>query len=158
MKTTRLLLVEGDDDRHVCDHFIKKHNLPVDIKVENAGGISGVLEALPVRLKGSGLRSLGVVVDADTDVGIRWQQLRTILLEQGWNAPRKPHVDGVITTDGRGFRVGVWIMPDNTLPGEIEHFVSFLVPESDDLWRHAKRSVGHIPVKRRRFKEPSVSR
>ncbi len=38
-------------------------------------------------------------------------------------------------------------MPDNTLPGELEDFIRFLVPPTDLNWPYAKTSVDGIPVK-----------
>jgi hypothetical protein len=44
-------------------------------------------------------------------------------------------------------------MPDNQLPGMIEHFVEFLVPDGDPLWVQAAQCVAAIPATERRFAE-----
>jgi hypothetical protein len=41
-------------------------------------------------------------------------------------------------------RLGVWIMPNNHLPGVLEDFLKLLVPENDGLFAHAVRSVDGI--------------
>ena len=48
-------------------------------------------------------------------------------------------------------RVGVWIMPNNTLPGMLEDYLCYLVPEGDTLFERARRCVDEIPVEERRF-------
>jgi hypothetical protein len=48
----------------------------------------------------------------------------------------------LIITDDNGTRVGVWIMPDNKLPGMLETFLGYLLPTStSDLWSVAEKSV-----------------
>lgn len=47
--------------------------------------------------------------------------------------------------------VGVWLMPDNTVAGMLEHFISFLVPADDALWAKAQECVQRIPEPERRF-------
>ena len=42
-------------------------------------------------------------------------------------------------------------MPDNILPGDLERFVSFLVPANDTLWSRAKTTISDIPDQDRRF-------
>lgn len=159
MVETRLLLVEGSDDRAVCTHFINRHGITTPIDIKDSGGFENLLKALPVRLKASSPRNLGVVVDADCDVVGRWQQLRSVLVNAGVrNIPEHPPAEGLVTLGGSGLRIGVWIMPDNTVSGEIEHFVSSLVPENDSLWPYAERCVYGIPSADRRFKESDLTR
>ena len=47
--------------------------------------------------------------------------------------------------------VGIWLMPDNTVPGTLEHFIAFLVDRNDPLWERAKDCVEQIPEASRRF-------
>ena len=52
----------------------------------------------------------------------------------------------------RTLRVGVWLMPDNKVPGIVENFVSFLIPDADaPLWQRAKDCVDGIPEEQRHF-------
>lgn len=43
--------------------------------------------------------------------------------------------------------IGIWIMPNNVVPGELEHFIEFLVPEkgTNALWQHARHTVDTLP-------------
>ena len=58
-----------------------------------------------------------------------------------------PELDGTIVapnTDGV-LKVGVWLMPDNEKPGELEGFLAALVPPCDDVWELAQRYVEQVP-------------
>jgi hypothetical protein len=44
-------------------------------------------------------------------------------------------------------------MPDNRVPGIIEDFLKFLIPDGDDLLTHVERSVDSIAPELRRFNE-----
>ncbi len=52
--------------------------------------------------------------------------------------------------------VGIWIMPDNTTAGLLEHFAAALIPEGDPLWPRAQQSVDDIPLAQRLFKEATL--
>lgn len=150
MKSFRLL-VEGSDDRHLIGHLLQQHGVSLaSDEILECGGVEPLLEEhLPVVLKGS-YTSIGIVVDADLDVQSRWQSIRDRLRQSGYEVPATPAADGLILTD-RPPAVGVWIMPDNVLPGMLEDFVRQLVPPDDDLWPMAERSVAAIPATSRRF-------
>jgi len=49
-------------------------------------------------------------------------------------------------------------MPNNTLPGILEDFVSFLIPDDDALWNKAKECVKQIPEQERRFSDLAQSK
>ncbi len=174
-----LVITEGKDDMHVFHHLLAHYGVPkgiIDFKPYD--GLPNLLEALPQQLRASGLERLGVVVDADTDLTARWNSLKHILTKAGYlNLPDDPlpegtiineeDISGILTEDGdevitedgavivqEGLpKVGIWIMPDNKLPGMLEDFVSFLVPENDPLWDKAKGCLDEIPEDQRRFSE-----
>jgi hypothetical protein len=147
-----LLLVEGKDDEHVFYHLLEHYHVPEQFKIKDKDGVDNLLGTLDVEIEGSGLERLGIVIDADTDIQARWQALRNILIQCGYvNVPTGPSPEGlIIEQDGRP-AVGIWIMPDNTLPGMLEHFIGFLVPLGDTLWPRAERCVEQIPEPERRF-------
>ena len=155
MGETALLLVEGRDDVCVVSELLERHHIPERFRVEERGGISRLLGGLAVALKGSELTRLGIVVDANADLEGRWAQICTILQDSGKvKMPKHPESQGTIVQVERpeGVKtVGIWLMPDNTLPGMLEHFVSFLIPENDCLWPRAQESVERIPETERRF-------
>lgn len=174
-----LVVTEGKDDVYVFHHLLAHHGIPegiIDFKPYE--GITILLEVLPEQLRASGLRRLGVVVDADADLTARWDSLKHILTKAGYpNVPDAPLPGGtiinqegfaklvteagdqIITETGAPIiqerlpKVGIWIMPDNKLPGMLEDFVGFLVPSGDPLWQQAQDCLAEIPANQRRFKK-----
>lgn len=157
MATGCVLLVEGTDDEHVVRHLRGHHGLEGAFEIFSCGGIEHLLKSFPIRLKGSGIGSIGVVVDANTDIQARWASLRRHLNHAEFPAvPVAPVRDGFISEpppDTLLPRVGIWLMPDNSTGGTLENFLRFLVPEPDVLLEHAQQSVNTIPQGRRLFAE-----
>ena len=155
----KILLVEGTDDKHVLKHICGNRDIPHLDKVEKYGGIEKLLESLGVRLpllNGEG-DVIGVVIDADTDISVRWQSIRDRIIGVGYqNVPDQPDLDGTILDPPAGTllpRFGVWIMPNNQTSGILEDFLHFLVPQPNILFDHARDSVATIPEGERRFKQ-----
>jgi hypothetical protein len=151
-----VLLVEGKDDEHVFYALLEHHQIPEVFTLQNKEGVDNLLETLPVELKRSDLDHLGIVIDANTDLSGRWTSLRAILLRAGAvNVPDNPDPEGTVLLlqrPDREVKVGIWLMPDNQLPGMLEDFIEFLVPEADGLWPRAVECVDRIPTKQRRFR------
>lgn len=147
-----VIRVEGPDDKAVLVAMLQYLGVGGKIEVKDSGGINGLLAAVPVELKGSELGQLGIVVDADTDIGARWDALKSVLAKAGYAAvPALPEHGGTIIQEGERPKVGIWIMPDNTSVGAVEDFVSALVPSGDTLWPLAATTVSHVITVERRF-------
>ena len=155
MADANVLLVEGKDDTHVFYALLKHYQVPDRFEVKSKEGIDHLLHTLPTELKRSDLEYLGIVVDANTDLGGRWASLRNILLRAGEvDVPEEPDPNGTIVIlerPDRAVNVGIWLMPDNRLPGMLENFIQFLVPASDVLWPRAVACVEQLPKEERRF-------
>jgi hypothetical protein len=177
-----LLFVEGPDDVNVFFHFMRAHNFEIckkdekeDEKVQIIGknGVESLIDSLKIILKIQDTERaedrIGVVVDADADsdedhkedlepnAGLvrRWQRLRDLLIETGYtDVPNQPNQKGTIVGQYQSDKptVGVWLMPDNQVPGKLENFVHFLLPEDDILWERAFDVVKNIPEEARKFK------
>ena len=144
-KPRNYLLVEGKDDLHVFYSLLEHYKIPDQFKIKNKDGIDNLLDTLDVELAESGLKRLGIVVDADINLASRWQRLRAILESSGYSAvPINPKSAGTIIEEGGQPVVGIWLMPDNRVPGMLEDFVSFLVPEDDLLWPMAEEVVQRV--------------
>lgn len=79
-KYSQQLLVEGNDDLHVISSLCEKFKIKESFKIIDCKGIDKLLEQLPTLLKGSGnLNTIGVVLDADTDLNKRWKEVCNIL-------------------------------------------------------------------------------
>lgn len=135
------LLVEGKNDQHVIWALCEQHQLPETFSVEvpqeeDGQGVDILLAGLPDRLRQENLRTLGIVVDADQDLQSRWDAVRDRLMTTGYpKPPKSPSDSGFICASPDPFlpRVGVWLMPDNQLPGMLEDFVAHLIPQEDLL-------------------------
>ncbi|MCB0194818.1 MAG: hypothetical protein KDJ65_22905 [Anaerolineae bacterium] len=158
---TNILLVEGRDDLHVVAQLLK-HHLGLEkvedvILIENKESLSKLLTSLRNDLQRSDLERVGIIVDADDDLAARWMSLRdrlNSLDDIAMQAPDTPQPEGTILEAerlDRMVKVGIWLMPDNTLPGDLEKFVSFLIPTNDTLWTRAQTVISEIPQPDRRF-------
>lgn len=156
-KGSNLLCVEGTDDRHVILQLAIRHQLPdwsFEVRVHE--GIESIFADLPEILDDSRFRRIGVVMDADENLLARWASVRAIALRAGYaDVPESPDPRGTVllATDEFQPRVGFWLMPDNRLPGMLEHFVQFLVPEGDGLREYANQVIDAMPAEERRFRE-----
>ncbi|MBD1902863.1 hypothetical protein NDI44_25355 [Trichocoleus sp. DQ-A3] len=144
------LLVEGKNDRHVIWALCEQHKLPETFSVEvpqedEDPGIEALLMSLPLKLKQENLRTLGIVVDADQDLLARWQAVRDRLSASGYkDIPKSPPAEGWIYAPPDLPRVGVWLMPDNQIPGILEDFVAHLIPQNDALRPKAEAILQEI--------------
>lgn len=166
MIENRVLLVEGTDDLHVLAHIFKAHGFEGKISIRDQEGVENVkkgldenffdnlVEDLPVELKGSEVIALGIIVDADLNIKARWESLANKLKDLKYkDVPDLPEPNGTILNHSENLpKIGVWLMPDNTLPGMLEDFVKLLVPdEQKSLLEKAIEAVESIPKEERQF-------
>jgi hypothetical protein len=149
-RNPKQLIVEGPDDLFSVVGLMRAHvNWPdgkenAPVLIEQGGGIDKILERdyLPVVLKTHGLRTLGVVLDADTNPQGRYASFRNLCSGLFPELPKEMPKEGLTAENPDHQRLGLWIMPDNTSEGALEIFLRFLVPEnSAALWKHAAQSV-----------------
>ena len=102
------LLVEGDDDAHLCFHLLKQYQLSGYVNIIDKKGIEKLLDELKVEIKGSGPRRLGIVVDADVDPLVRWVAIQNKLKESGYNTvPDAPSSNGTILKEDERPPIGI---------------------------------------------------
>ena len=138
----QILLVEGNDDQHVIWALLEKYAIPETFSVVDSKGIDNLFIQLPVRFKQSGIRTIGIIIDADTDIASRWQHLKGLLAAQGVALSDFPTPSGTIVEGN--IRFGVWIMPNNQISGMLEDFIRFLVPDKDPLLAMADSILNSI--------------
>lgn len=130
----QLLIVEGRNDEHVVYALCARHKVEESFAVESRDSKGKLLASLGVELKVSGRESLGMVIDADESLENSWRSVRDRLTEQGYETvPVEPSVNGTIVKQPGKPTVGVWIMPDNKIPGILEDFIASMIPNSDEL-------------------------
>ena len=142
------LLVEGNDDKHVVFALRDKFDVAKNFTVVDCKGIERLIEGIPARLKASDADRLGIIVDADVEIINRWTSIKNILTAKGFDVPVDLPKHGLIVINGQGFKVGVWIMPNNTTGGMLEDFISFLVPKGDQLFTVASETLQLIEQKK----------
>lgn len=133
------LIVEGRDDKWSVINLLSRYGFDwqdPDVEgrpfVHHAGGVERLLSSVVPAVKSH--PRVGFVLDADDDLENRWQQITDRLMEAGLEVPSDPPTDGLVIDgyEGDG-KVGVWLMPDNRIPGELEDFIISLVPDDDPL-------------------------
>lgn len=163
------LYVEGKDDMHTIIHLLTRHGFdfdrkprPIEIKV--AENDIKLLEGVAVAVKANKHGSVGFVLDLDTTVDERWQQIANRLLGSDLQATSPglktdlksiPDQSGkIIEVPGIRARVGFWLMPDNCQPGgKLENLLDSLIPPQDALRSLAEESANQAHQKGAKFAE-----
>lgn len=158
MPPSRILLVEGQDDKHVVIHICERSRSIADFHIEDKGGFEALNQAIGAEIDVSGRQVVGILIDANDNVQTRWASIVQRLSDEVIQAPIKPAPEGtVIDTNGKP-RVGIWLMPDNQSTGELENFVEQMLPVDDSVWPLSKRYINDIPEAQRKFPEGKTLR
>ena len=145
----KVLLVEGQDDKHVVLHLLGQASSMSSFDVQDKGNIDELLKAIEPEVRAPGRAAVGIVADANDDLDARWAAISNRLQEAEIEVPKAPCPTGTIISGAP--RVGVWLMPDNRKPGELEDFVQEMIPNGDPAWPLAQRYVRDIPEGARKF-------
>ena len=164
MPGKQVMLVEGADDEHVVRHLWRCHrDGPLPFEGRDKKGFPQLKKAIRPEIKGSGLTSLGILVDANQRPARRWQevahQVKQGVLEavgQPVQLPKQMSPTGTIV--GQRLRVGIWLMPDNNAAGELEDFIEQLIPSGEPVWPRAQQYIDDIPEVDRKFKPDKIVR
>ncbi len=147
-KKTKLLLVEGEDDKRVIPELIEKNGVvwtqddPLIPHIHSCGGYSKLLNQIRSRLKESSLSQLGVIIDADENPLGRWESIKNRCQASIPSLPNELPEDGLICEVTKDLKFGVWLMPDNFQRGMLETFLAYMIPnETEPLWQFAHSSV-----------------
>ena len=154
----RLLVVEGAEDEHVIRAIRERlPDLPA-FHHEAAGGVSRLLDRIDLEIDRPGREVVGFVLDGNDQPHDRWAAIRHRLRQANVPDPPVPDPDGTIIRHSDGADVGVWMMPDNASPGELEDFLAAMIPDADRLWDPSQQSVKSIPPSDRKFPEGKLLR
>ena len=155
----RVLLVEGDKDKHVVVHLRQRHPSTPAFCVVDKGGIDSLLPSISLEVRVQGREVVGIMADADDNVMGRWNAIRHHLSKLDIPAPASPEPTGMVLDGANGTpRIGVWLMPDNESPGELEDFVVKMIPDGDPVWPLARGYIGGIPKSARKFSDKKQQR
>ncbi|MFK7032196.1 DUF3226 domain-containing protein [Flavobacterium oreochromis] len=146
-KFNKKLLVEGNDDQHVIWALCEKFEVIENFDVIDCEGITKLYQQIPVRFKQSQIDTIGLIIDADSEIKDSWKSIGTLLTSQGFTIPESIPLEGLILMNSTGFKVGVWIMPNNNENGMLEDFISFLVPKDDKILPIVNETLTNIEKK-----------
>jgi hypothetical protein len=113
-----LLGVDGKDEVNFFDAFLA-HLGNSNVHIEDVGGVSKFSERLPALVRRTGfrqVRAIGLIRDADADYTSAYQSISHVLRNVGLVPPSKGE-----TFSNAVPRVGIFVMPDNALPGMLEN-------------------------------------
>lgn len=157
------LLVEGRDDLYVAAAIRDRNQLPDNFEIVDCKGVENIPDQIIARIKlqRPKIDAIGITLDADTNLGARWESLTNLLQTENYIVPPKPDINGpVIEGIDRNPTIGIWLMPDNLQTGMLEDFVRHLIPKNDLLQPFAEQileQVEAISVKENRY-NPAVHR
>ncbi len=153
----KLLLVEGETDKHVALNICANLSPPIpEFPVLAKNGVHQLLDAIYRAVTSEERTVLGIILDANDHPENRWQAVRGRLYDAGIDLPLNPLSAGAIVDSDPSTglpRVGVWMMPDNQSPGELEDFLQKMIPADDAVWPLAQSYIDGIPKGHRKFKE-----
>lgn len=145
VRFNKKLLVEGIDDKHVILALCNKFDILETFEIIDCKGIDILFEQIPVRIKEPDIETLGIIIDADSDLLSRWKNIKQIFASKNVSLPEELPKTGLIVPGN--ITVGIWIMPNNNLNGMIEDFVTFLVPNNDKLLPIINENLNEIEIK-----------
>ena len=144
-----ILLVEGQDDKHVVRHLCDRSQEMPEFFTLDRVGLSQLLPAIGPEIKVSGRQAVGIVVDANSNLRSRWDEVVGRLEEVGIQPPDNPDPAGTIISGTP--RIGIWVMPNNQSTGELEDFIQKMIPVEDPVWPMSNDYIEGIPNADRKF-------
>jgi hypothetical protein len=148
--TPKQLYVEGIDDKQSVLGLARHHlQWPVEpekspVLIVHGNGAEDMLRPAFLRdlVKSPPIQIIGLMFDADTALEQRYRRIKATCAEYFPKLPDSIPDSGVIVENEDGRRLGIWFMPDNVAPGDLEAFLRYLVPEeSEPLWQCALEAI-----------------
>lgn len=144
-----ILMVEGKDDEMVLKRILEDYKI-AGIEVKNNQSISTLKTNIGVQIKGlidkEGFRSIGIIVDADQDVRAAYDSIKNRCAKKGFDLPKHPVQNGTIIVKD-SFAIGVWLMPNNQLKGNLEDFIALLISSHDKIEPEVRTFLENLKLK-----------
>ena len=132
------LLVEGNNDMHVVYKLCKRFEIEENFEIIDCKTISKIFPILSVTVDQADIQTIGLIIDADFDLTVQWNNCRKELLKIGYEVPEKPDTEGTIIISNNLPKLGIWVMPNNQTKGMLEDFMQMLIKENDLLLPRVK--------------------
>lgn len=148
---------------HIITRIGQGINIDIARDILVATGVDSLIASIRSTVDAPEREVVGILTDANDRPDERWQSITGRLREsnrfRGTSLPASPAPEGTIIPEGsRSPRVGIWLMPDNQVPGELEDFVAAMIPNGDPVWPRARDYIDGIPEADRRFAEGKTER
>lgn len=143
------MIVEDEDIKGVVigtmRHYLggwstKPEEWPIHIVVGNSADEVLKENGLVAGLQATGVKVLGIIVDANDKFRPRWERIRDFCRRNGGRAPDTCPEDGLVIDGVLGRRFGAWIMPNNKDGGMLENFCLELI-FNNALWYYAQSTA-----------------
>jgi hypothetical protein len=158
-----VLLVEGQDEVRTIPELMEINGVAWGTRknpavwLKDCEGCDNIIDAdaIGVELKADGIEALGILLDADEYREDRWKAIRNACRKSGISImPDELPTDGLIIEIDNEIRFGIWVMPDNKLPGMLETFLGYLLSDdTSSLWEFAKSTIDTAKEKGAPFTE-----
>ncbi|TVR10880.1 MAG: hypothetical protein EA395_08555 [Phormidium sp. GEM2.Bin31] len=158
----KVLLVEGKQELRLIPELMEANGVDwgtrqqPTVYIREYDGYEKLIapDVITTELQASGLKRLGVIVDADERPESRWQSLRNASLQAMPDLPESLPSQGLIHHSQQGIKFGIWIMPDNQMQGMLETFLADIIPEDkQDLWQFAQQVTAEAKSHQAPFKD-----
>ena len=172
-----VLLVEGVDDKHMvwhlCDQYpnsfstyrqgvtleVTLRNRSTTFRILEQDGRPNLLKSIGSLLKSNAQSPLGIVLDADRNIGDSWSDVAKEFNEANVQLPQSPDPAGtIIPRQGFTPRVGIWLMPDNQAQGELEDFALSMIRQNDTVWPRSHSYIESVPEADRKFDSDKINK
>jgi len=148
----QLLLVEGSTDKFFIGSFKDKKGIKIKPVIEcleeNTGGIEFILKRLLSALKDESLTSIGVVVDADSNIEAAFSLISNALKQIKKIEIGQLKESGLIIQLTESQKFGLWIWPNNSAKGDLESLLHSIVPKNDVVFHYSQTIVSQLIEKK----------
>ena len=149
-------MVEGPNDLHVVGHICMLNASDFSFDTISKDNWENLRDSISVEMKVPGRQVVGILADADDNPAGRWESIMDRLGIVGIEVENSSFPQGLIVEQTP--KVGVWIMPDNERPGELEDFVIEMIPDGDVVWPRSQSYIDGIHEGDRPFTEGKEQR
>ncbi len=115
--------------------------------VKIAGSKSQIQTAIREALETPLINRIGIIVDADFDKAQNVAQSyvnQIVKILEINQMPIELSKDGLIISPIENLTIGIWVMPNNSNEGYLEHFLARLIPSKNRTWQFAKEKVDEL--------------
>lgn len=105
-KPPYILLVEGQNDKHVVGHICARLQLALSFSIVDKDGIDNLQSSIFTEINDSDRQTVGILVDANDNLTARWDAVTEQIRRAGIDPPASPDSAGTIIESKP--RVGIW--------------------------------------------------